>query len=209
MAPDSQSRERRPHTNAAAASIAELRSPSDRLIFELLLVILNFVKANFSVECMGDGLTPDAPQARSKTNRDEPGERLRLFHDLLAEGRTEDVEELFSFSSAYEYWRDIAVSAGLRVPEEGKFQAMVKALFSSSLVRDLVAGSEIRPAKVRVMGPVASVVFERSLSTGARGVATLVNEGGSWKVRTYPGIFPGELLSLIGAARRPQHERLV
>lgn len=157
----------------------------------------------------GGGLTEGAFEASGGEPGSGPGERLVLFHDRLAEGCIEDIGELFSFTSAWEYWRDIAVSLGLPVPQEAEFRAMVESLLSSSLVRDAVVSCRIRPVKVKTVGSVASVVFERSGGQGGRVVATLVNEGGSWKVRTYPGVFPGELLSLRNAARRPQRERFL
>ena len=63
-----------------------------------------------------------------------------------------------------------------------------------------------RPTDFRekVVGAVASVVFTREGSPGGGSAAvSVVFEGGAWKIRTYPGIFPGGLLAeaKLGAAR--------
>lgn len=154
-------------------------------------------------------MTQGSSEASGGESGSGPVERLVLFHDRLGDGRIEDIGEIFSFPSAYEYWRDISVSLGLPVPREAEVRAMVESLLCSSLVRDAVVSWKIGPVKAKIVGPVASVVFKSSSGQRGQGVATLVKECGSWKVRTCPGVFPGELLSLISAARRPQRERLL
>ncbi len=138
-----------------------------------------------------------------------PAAVLKRFHDLLAEGHIDEIGEVFSFASAYDYWRDIAVSAGLRMPQEAPFREMLTALLSSSLVRDELASHRIEGPRERIMGSVACVVFTRAGDKTDEVAATLVREAGVWKIRTYPGVFPGELLSLVNAGPKPPRERLV
>jgi len=139
---------------------------------------------------------------------EKPTAALRRFRRVLVSGDLEDMGEVFSFSSAYDYWRDIAVSGGGAEPEREWFREMINALFASSLVRDTVSSHRIENPREKIMGPVACVVFERAGDPGCEGVATLVKEAGAWKVRTYPGVFPGELLYLMNERLRPRRERL-
>jgi len=127
---------------------------------------------------------------------------------MLVSGDLEDMGEVFSFSSAYDYWRDIAVSGGGAEPEREWFREMINGLFASSLARETVSSHRIENPREKIMGPVACVVFERAGDPGCEGVATLVKEVGAWKVRTYPGVFPGELLYSMNARLRPPRERL-
>lgn len=126
-----------------------------------------------------------------------PCDCLRELHECLVSGQTERIGDYFSFSSAYRYWRDIATSLGAAVPEEADFTRTLEALFASSLVRGEVSSYTPGAFREKIMGRVASVVFERTGSGGTTGVASLVLEDGCWKVRTCPGIFPGELLSRV------------
>ena len=133
----------------------------------------------------------------------EPSEGLELFHECLASGRTEALRDLFSFSSAYQYWSDICASLGRAIPDEAAFRSMVEALFASTLVRDEVSCYNPGGCREKIIGPVASVVFHKRGAGNQRRVASLVREDGRWKVRTYPGVFPGELLCEARPSARP------
>jgi hypothetical protein len=94
-----------------------------------------------------------------------------------------------------------------------EFEETVRSLFASRLVVDHLRERGFRCIGERVLGPVASVVFDSGgLGEGSRtGVASLVRgnggngEDGGWKVRTCPGVFPGELFGGVlprkGAAK--------
>lgn len=127
----------------------------------------------------------------------EPVEGLALFHECLTSGRTEGIGDFFSFVSAYQYWSDICASLGRTIPDEAAFRSMIEALFASALVRDEVSSYSLSDCREKIIGPVASVVFRKRGAGDQKGVASLVREDGGWKVRTYPGVFPGELLNEI------------
>lgn len=123
-----------------------------------------------------------------------------VFRDVLLAGRLGEIEECFSFSSAYEYWCDIAASLGHASPDESEFRGMLMSSFSSEEVLEELAAYSPEGFAERRIGSAASVVFLKrgARGTEARAVAAVVAESGVWKVRTYPGVFPGGLLARMG-----------
>ncbi len=132
---------------------------------------------------------------------DGPAEAVRRFKDCLAQGRTSEMDDVFSFASAYQYMADVAASFGRGIPEETNLRRQIEDIFASTAVREGLASYSVEGMREKIMGRVASVVFTRVGATEGIGVASLVMEDQRWKVRTYPGVFPGELLPRMRSAR--------
>jgi hypothetical protein len=130
-----------------------------------------------------------------------PAEAVRRFKDCLAEGRTSEIEDVFSFASAYQYMADLAASFGRGIPEKTSLRREIEDIFASAAVREGLASYSVEGMREKIMGRVASVVFTRAGATEGVGVASLVMENLRWKVRTYPGVFPGELLPRMRSTR--------
>ena len=122
-----------------------------------------------------------------------PVEAVRCFRDCLLQSDVSRAGEFFSFASAHEYMSDIAASLGQRIPEETVLRREIEGLFSSAEVHATLASYSLEEVSEKIMGPVASVVFRKAGAAGGIGVASLVMEDRRWKVRTYPGVFPGRL----------------
>lgn len=133
-----------------------------------------------------------------------PSVSVRLFHQAIAAGRLGEIGNLFSFASAYAYWQEVATSMGFGCPGEEAFRRELLDAFAGDMARAEVSSYTPLGFKVKIIEAVASVVFMKS-SDGAEGefAASAVREDGCWKVRTYPGVFPGEMLSAVlrGAGR--------
>ena len=84
---------------------------------------------------------------------------------------------------------------------------MIEGAFGCGSLRERLAGEEIGSFRERSAGSVASVVFERDADMGATAVASVVLEEGCWKVLTYLGVFPGELLGQARSRSRSACER--
>jgi len=125
---------------------------------------------------------------------------VALFRAAIAGGALGEIGNFFSFASAYQYWRDVTASFGAAWPDEPAFRQMVLEHFGGVEAR--AEAASCRPAQFtsRVIGGVASVVFRREGADGREAVATAVFEEGAWKVRTYPGVFPGRLLAQARAS---------
>ena len=136
-----------------------------------------------------------------------PAESVLGFHQRLAMGCTDGIGEVFSFAAAHRYWLDVSASLGLRLPEFAAFRRMIEGVFGCGSLQGRLAGEKIGSFRERIAGPVASVVFERDADKGATGVASVVLEEGCWKVLTYPGVFPGELLGQARSRSRSARER--
>jgi hypothetical protein len=138
-----------------------------------------------------------------------PGSGVVLFHGRLGAGDLADVEEVFSFRAAYAYWKDITASLGIAPGTVDEFRGILEGIFSQERVR--AEAASYRPGDIRskVVGEVASVVFTKEMAggEGEPAVATVVKEDGRWKVRTYPGVFPGELLGQAKRRAGEAHER--
>jgi len=133
-------------------------------------------------------------------------EALLDFHRRLAEGRLAGLDEVFSFESAFSYWCDIANSLGQVGPERGAFARMLEEHFASPEVVAEVRSYTPSDFREKTMGRICSVVFRRKREAGANGadeegVASMISEGGAWRVRTFPGVFPGGLLSRLRMER--------
>ena len=128
---------------------------------------------------------------------DSPSACVISFHDCLAGGRVEAAASVFSFTAAYRYWRDVAASLGVGCQDEGDFRSVVMAMFSEGPAARGLSAYGIAAARSKVIESVGSVVFEKEAPSGANetAVATVIREDGRWKVRTYPGVFPGRLLA--------------
>ena len=122
------------------------------------------------------------------------------FRERIAEGAVGEIGNFFSLSSAYQYWRDVTTSTGAACPEEALFRQMVMEHFRSAEVRTEAASYRPVQFRSKLIGCVGSVVFRRGGADGCEAVATVVLERDVWRVRTYPGVFPGTLLD---RAKRP------
>jgi hypothetical protein len=127
---------------------------------------------------------------------DSPSGCVISFHDFLAGGRVEAAAGIFSFAAAWRYWRDVAWSLGVGCQDESDFRGVVMAVFSGGSSAGGVSAYCIAAARHKIIGSVGSVVFDKESPSGANetAVATVIREDGRWKVRTYPGVFPGRLL---------------
>ena len=135
---------------------------------------------------------------------DSPSGCVISFHDCLARGRVEAAAGIFSFAAAYRYWRDVAWSLGVSCQDEIDFRGVVMAMLSDGGSSSGLSAYGIAAARHKIIGSVGSVVFDKESPSGANetAVATVIREDGCWKVRTYPGVFPGRLLvEAVNAAR--------
>lgn len=158
------------------------------------------------IECMailGAGVSARAWLMPERGAAGNPSWCVSVFHRVLAEGRLDEAGNFFSFPSAYQYWQDVTAGLGASCPCEDDFRRMVMEAFGSVAVRAEVSSYTPTGFREKVIGCAGSVVFAKRAEGGAStvgdtGVASVVREGGRWKVRTYPGVFPGELLALAG-----------
>jgi hypothetical protein len=128
---------------------------------------------------------------------DEVSRCVAVFHDAIASGRVDEAAEAFAFDAALEYWRNITTALGVRCEGGGAFRQTVMEILRRQEVREKVSSCRLADFKCKVIGGVGSVVFKQETVDGESltGVATVAVEAGRWKVRTYPGVFPGTLLA--------------
>ena len=133
-----------------------------------------------------------------------PVNAVVLFHGRIASGGLAEIERFFSFGSAYNYWRDVTASLGASCPGEDEFRRMVMEVFGDETVRAEVSSYGPCDLRQKVIASVASVVFRREGAApgDGPGAASTVMEEGRWKVRTYPGVFPGPLLAKLKLGAR-------
>jgi len=154
-------------------------------MLEILLIVLGLLCAALLIDGRGPG--------------NAPHRAVMLFHRSIRSGRTAAIADLFSFRAAYDYWRDVTASLGLGCRAEGEFQTMLSQRFLLDEVRSDAASYRVVAVRSKILGSIAGVVFTKVKSSGQRetAVATVVFEDGRWKVRTFPGVFPGTLLSEV------------
>ncbi len=119
---------------------------------------------------------------------------MRAFHEALSSGASCEIGNFFSFASAYQYWRDVTAALGVACPPEDAFRRELVERLGRAEARKAARSSRPALLRVRIIGAVAAAVF-RVESPPGEAVASVVLEGGAWKVRTWPGVFPGELFS--------------
>jgi hypothetical protein len=119
------------------------------------------------------------------------------FHEALASGRAQEAQGLFSFEGAYEYWTTLAVAFGRKCPDAAQFRQAIVGVFSDARVHSRETSYGISGVRSRTIGAIASVVFDRSCapSGSETAVATVIRDADGWKVRTYPGVFPGGMMN--------------
>ena len=108
-----------------------------------------------------------------------------------------------------EYWLDITTALGAPCADEGVFCSEVVALLEKASTKEQESSYSVSGIRTKVLGAIGSVVFTRNIKGKGRetAVATVVLEAGGWKVRTYPGVFPGEMLSQARRGAGGAHKR--
>jgi len=139
---------------------------------------------------------------------DEVSACVVVFHDALAAGLPGKAAELFAFEAAYNYWRNMTMALGVRCEDFARFRNTVTGILGETESCGRARASRLSGIRSKVIGAVGSVVFTEETPDGIRqtGVATVAFEEGVWKVRTYPGVFPGRLLAEAAAGARAREK---
>ncbi len=139
----------------------------------------------------------------------EAGRAVLSFHERISSGDLSEIDGMFAFESAHKYWLDITTALGAPCAGVEVFCSEVLALFEKASVREQESSYSVSGIRTKVLGAIGSVVFTKDFkeNKSETAVATVALERGGWKVRTYPGVFPGEMLSQVRRSAGGAHER--